>query len=210
MKKAIIFVLGFLLSASALVPAIRAAAPEQDQSAAVVKAVEDTFGPAVEPLTALKPFYLTGDFNGDRIPDLLVVVQIKLKRSELLKDVTVLNPFYSGRFHSPGYPTDPAADPRRGFAIIHGSKAGWKTPLPRGKYLLAGESPITVTMSFATGAPGEGNSYFRLVKKGSKEYRTTFRQPKARGDLIDLPTNGAGSYLYWNGRTYQWEEYDAD
>jgi len=209
MKKSMVLVFSLWLIATAPAPQITAAADDADQSAAIVKAVQEAFGPAVEAMTALKPFHLTGDFNGDGIKDLFVVVNIKLKRSELKKDVLVLNPFYSDPAYPPGYPVDPAANPRRGFVIMHGAKTGWNHPLPRGKFLLAGDSPITVTMSSVTGPSEYGNVYFQLFKKGSKDYRNLSKR-RAKGDLIDLPTNGAGSFLYWNGRTYRWEEYDAD
>jgi hypothetical protein len=112
------------------------------QSDVVTKALATSLGPALQAANGFKPFYLTGDFNGDGMQDLLVVVRIKLRRSELSKDVLVLNPFYKDSGYGPAYPPDPTAKPTLAFAIIHGAKAGWKTSESTGKFLLVGASPI--------------------------------------------------------------------
>src|SRR6185503_3603176 len=65
------------------------------QSVPVTETLQASFGSAVEAVTAFKPFYLTGDFNGDGMQDIVIVVRIKERRSALPKDVRVINPFYS-------------------------------------------------------------------------------------------------------------------
>jgi len=47
------------------------------QLAAVTEALRTDFGPAVEAVAAFKPFYVTGDFNGDGAEDIVVVVRIR-------------------------------------------------------------------------------------------------------------------------------------
>jgi hypothetical protein len=176
------------------------------QSAVVTKALATSFGPALEPVTGFRPFYLTGDFNGDGMPDLLVVVLIKRRRSELPKDVRVLNPFYNDRSYGPNYPTDPAAKPTLAFAVIHGTKAGWKTSESAGKFLLVGPSPILI-MEYDR-EKSDPNGGIELKRKRSTPRKGGWPPAAAKGDSIYLPTEGSDSILYWNGTTYRWEEGD--
>ena len=55
-----------------------------DQSAAVTEALQASFGSVVEAVTGFAPFYLTGDFNGDRMQDIVVVVLIVMGRRPYL------------------------------------------------------------------------------------------------------------------------------
>ena len=103
--------------------------------------LQTSFGSAVEPVSAFKPYYLTGDFNGDRAQDILIVVRIKGTRAELASDVTLYNPFERPKAV---FPTNPSANPTLAFAIIHGSKPGWQTPPALEKFLLLGETPILI------------------------------------------------------------------
>lgn len=186
--------------------------PKVSQTVVVTKALVTSFGPALEPLTGFKPFYLTGDFNGDGMQDLLVVVRIKLRRSELPKDVRVLNPFYNDPAYGAAYPSDPAAKPTLAFAIIHGTKAGWKTSESTGKFLLVGESPILVMEQdrekYVASNGMDPNNGMKLMRKRSKPRKGEWPPAAAKGDSIYLPTSGSDSILYWNGKTYRWEEGD--
>src|SRR5882762_8171281 len=56
------------------------------QSAAIIEKVRAGFGSAVEAVTVFSPFYLAGDFNGDGVGDIAVVVRVKGSRSTLSKD----------------------------------------------------------------------------------------------------------------------------
>jgi hypothetical protein len=205
MKKAALLLAVCLFSLTAVASlSARPVVPYDNQSEVITRTLRTSFGPAVEAVTESNPFHLTGDFNGDGMQDLLVLVVIKLKRTELMKDVRVLNPFYQDA--GPGYPRDPATKTRRALAIIHGSKSGWSNPLPRGKFLLSGESPILVTF-MDRDPPRDG---MKVVKRGSKQSRLFPRRARMHGDIIDMATGGAAAFLYWDGRTYQWDEYDAD
>ena len=95
----------------------------------------------MEPVSAFKPYYLTGDFNGDGAQDILIVVRIKGTRAELASDVTLYNPFERPKAV---FPANPSANPTLAFAIIHGSKPGWQTPPALEKFLLLGETPILI------------------------------------------------------------------
>ena len=174
------------------------------QSDVVTKALATSFGPALQAANGFKPFYLTGDFNGDGMQDLLVVVRIKLRRSELPKDVRVLNPFYNDPGYGPAYPPDPAAKPTLAFAIIHGSKAGWKTSESTGKFLLVGASPIlAMEHDREKSAPDSG---MELMRKRARPRKRGWPPAAAKGESIYLQTEGSDSILYWNGKTYRWEE----
>ena len=117
-------------------------ASQSSKTAAVTEALKTSFGSSLDAVTAFDPFYLTGDFNGDGAQDIMVVVRIKGRRSDLPPDVKVVNPFY--RVAGPAYPADAAAKPTLAFAIIHGTKAGWKNAQTAGKFLLVGVSPILI------------------------------------------------------------------
>ncbi|MEO7970639.1 MAG: hypothetical protein ABI698_05015, partial [bacterium] len=99
------------------------------QSAAVSAALQTNFGSALAASTAFKPFYMTGDFNGDGAQDIVIVVLVKAGRSALPKDVRILNPFeFQG---TTKFPANPTTENKLALAIIH----GWKNPQASAKYL---------------------------------------------------------------------------
>jgi hypothetical protein len=177
------------------------------QVAAVTEALQTSFGAAVEAVRGFQPFYLTGDFNGDGAPDILIVVRIKKNQRELPKDIKVVNPF--GYSAGAAFPTNPAAKPILALAIIHGTKTGWKTQQSGGKFLLVGESPILI-LEYSRGIsnhPADHVNLMEIISKLGKRPRGAARPPAAaRGDAILLATEAADSLLYWNGKTYRWEE----
>ncbi len=183
-----------------------AKASQSTQSAAVIEVLKTSFGPALEPAIRFKPFYLTGDFNGDGVQDVAIVVRIKGRRRDLAPDVKVLNPFDDGPRVT--FPADPAAEPTLAFAIIHGSAAGWKTSQPAGKFLLLGESPILILeYDRSTGKPEDAKDLMEIMTKRARRRRGQAWPPAtAKGDSIVLETEAINSILYWNGKTYRWEE----
>jgi hypothetical protein len=180
-------------------------ANQANQTAGVTEALKASFGSALEAVTAFNPFYLTGDFNGDGAQDIVIVTRIKGRRGDLPPDVKVLNPFY--RVAGPAYPTDPAAKPTLAFAISHGTKAGWKNAPMAEKFLLVGESPILIMENDrATGRPEDAKNLMEIKSKLGKRRGATWPPAAARGDSIILETEAINSILYWNGKTYRWEE----
>src|ERR1044072_126365 len=121
-----------ILTACLLSAASSAAQPQT--RASLSAAVQTSFGSVLKPVSYAKPFYLTGDFNGDRLQDLAVVVRVKGSRGSLPKDVRVLNPFdpQSGST----FPVDPGKENKLAIALIH----SWKNPQSAGKFLLLGDS----------------------------------------------------------------------
>ncbi|HUS09949.1 MAG TPA: hypothetical protein VMZ30_05730, partial [Pyrinomonadaceae bacterium] len=108
------------------------------QTAAVIHAVQNHFGTAVEPATTFQPFNIVGDFNGDGVEDAAVVVRIKGIRTALPGNVRLLNPFEPRGAIK--FPTNPGAQNKLGLAILH----SWKIAEAPGKFLLIGESPILI------------------------------------------------------------------
>ena len=173
----------------------------------LTNALQTAFGSTVEAVTTFKPFYLTADFNGDGAEDVLIAVRIKGHRSELQKDVKLLNPFGYGAKLT--FPADPVATPTLAIAIIHGGKGGWQSSSAAGKFLLVGESPVLILENDrATSAYPEGRiDLMSIINKRGRRPRGALRAPAAaRGDAVLLGTEAADSILYWNGKTYRWEE----
>jgi hypothetical protein len=179
----------------------------QTTQAVVLAALNASFGTAVEPVTAFKPYYLTGDFNGDGAEDILIVVRVKGHRSDLPKDARLLTPFdYAGTKTT--FPADPTNKVTFALAIIHGSRPGWKAAPFAGKFLLFGESPVlALESSRAEAQPDAREQLIEIIRKRAKRPRGSLPPPKdAKGDVIWLGTEAADSFLYWNGKTYRWYE----
>jgi hypothetical protein len=195
-----------LLLKSAIVIAVSllsvASSPSQTPTrAGLNEVVHSSFGDVVEPITYSKPFYLTGDFNGDRVQDLVIVVRVKGSRISLPKDVRVLNPFDADA--GIAFPSDPAKENKFAIALIH----SWKNSQPAGKFLLIGDSPILILEnSRPTSGPEAGD--MKLLVRNAR--RRNFPRA-AKGDVILLVTEvGGDSQLYWNGKTYLWEDSAED
>ncbi|MGH9932816.1 MAG: hypothetical protein ACREA9_26740, partial [Pyrinomonadaceae bacterium] len=178
----------------------------QPSQSALREVLQTSFGSAVEVVTAFKPFYLTGDFNGDGAQDILIVVHITGPRAELAVDVKVYNPFERPKAT---FPADPSANPTLALAIIHGSKPGWQTPTALEKFLLFGQTPILILNygRVMNGEPQDRKDLMELLTKRSTRFRGDGWPPaSAKGDSIVLGTEATDSILYWNGKTYRWEE----
>jgi hypothetical protein len=177
---------------------------------AVTEALQTSFGSAVDAARSFQPFYLTGDFNGDGAQDILIVTWIKGKQNELAQGIRVINPFDYGAGRVV-WPSNPAAKPMLALAIIHGDQTGWKTARPAGKFLLVGESPILILEDrrALSVQPEDRVGLIEIMSKRGKRRRGAIWPPRAaQGDSILLPTEATDSILYWNGKTYRWEEGD--
>jgi len=176
------------------------------QSSAVTEALHTSYGSAVEAVTGFAPFYLTGDFNGDAMQDIAIVVRIKEPRTALPKDVRLVNPFWYGPKVT--FPTDLTTEPKLAFAIIH----GWKIPKSAKKFLLVGDAPLLIFDYGRTSHPESAKGLMALMSRRGKRPRGVTFPRTAKGDVILLWTEVGDddTPLYWNGRTYKWEEGSYD
>ena len=203
----------FLLLCFAITPVSNTqhqAAPSKDQTnpsqAALVETVQKHFGATVEVVTAFQPFSVAGEFNGDGAQDVVVVVRIKARRNALPTNVKLLNPFETRSAIK--FPANPDSQNKLALAIIH----GWKTETV-GKFLLLGESPVLI-MQYARAISSEQGDKQNLIslmsKRGRRPAGVTLPRG-SKGDVILLATEvGGDSLLYWNGRTYLWEDAAED
>jgi hypothetical protein len=156
--------------------------------------VRNFFGTSVEVADDLKPYYWTGDFNGDKITDLLLMVRLKGSTSALPKDVVVLS-FWKASTQLNPLPQAPEL----ALAIIHGGGAGWSAA-PTGKYVIYGRDFFSSPMWESTIT----KSLISVRHKGSKKSRVAGPPATAKGDSISLATEaGINTFVYWNGKTYR-------
>jgi hypothetical protein len=176
------------------------------QATVIAETLKTSFGSALAVAKGFKPYYVTGDFNGDAAQDILVVTHLKGQRDELQGDVKLYDPFERPKAI---YPADPSANPTLALAIIHGGKAGWQTPPALEKFLLFGSSPVLILnyQRLASSETQDKEALMELLRKGSRKYRGSGWPPAgAKGDSIVLGTEATDSILYWNGKNYRWEE----
>lgn len=168
----------------------------QDTAAKAEAAVLRLFGANVEIAKDKKPYFLTGDFNGDSRQDLIVLIHLKGAKSSLPKEVVVLNPWgYEGK--------GAQASSDLALAVVHGTSAGWDTQTPAGRYLLA-DRDYFATPTWEGPTP-DGVSLLSLRKKRPARGSKAEAAPRmARGDAVAIPTEaGIDIYLYWDGKTYK-------
>jgi hypothetical protein len=178
-------------------------AQTQANQTTVAAAVRAGLGPSFEGVTAFHPFFVTGDFNGDNVQDLCVVVRIK-QRSAWPKELHLLDPFQGGPM---SWPKDLTSEPKLALAIIH----SWLKQDPT-RYLLIGESPILILEAdrMQIGIEDRKN-LIELMSRTGKRRRGQHFPRTAKGDVILMTTEvGGDSMLYWNGRTYRWEDSPDD
>ena len=139
------------------------------------------------------PYFLTGDLNGDRFRDLVVVVRLKVPSGKLAKGVAVLNPWKIQR-------TASSSPSGLALAILHGGREGWEgTPLRR--YLLTDRDFFASPMWQAS----TPKDLIGLVRKprATRQGRRLLPRP-AKGDAIRVATEaGIDTFLYWDGKAYR-------
>ena len=197
----------FLLLAASLLTVVASAlavAQSRPGRSEATEALQTSFGSAAEAVTTFDPYYLKGDFNGDGVADLLIVIRITGQNVLAGDGVRLLNPF------STSYKTAPTPMDQQplSLAIIHGARSG-KTARPAEMFLLSGESPILILENdrARSGEPGDRKNLMQIIRKRGRRTRGASRVPAAaRGDAILLGTEAAEGILYWNGKTYRWQK----
>lgn len=170
----------------------------QAQNADLIK---NTFGPNVEVVGGAKPTELKGDFNGDGLQDIAVLVTPKGKRGDLAPGVTIALTSEGAR------PLDPASvlNGKNSLAVIHGSASGLQSP--QAKYLIYDFGWI--------GWKGPENGTLVVIpkaeqKKDRKGYLTLAPNHRVglpdvnKGAVIVVPTDAnINTVLYWDGSKYR-------
>jgi hypothetical protein len=178
-----------------------------NQSAAIAQVMQRDFGDAVEMVTAFQPCYVVGDFNGDGAEDAALVVRIMERRNALPQDAKLLNPFESRGAIK--FPANPVVENKLALAIVH----NWKAAQTTARFLLIGESPVLILQhARATSSErGDRQNLMGLMSKRRKRRPGETLPRGSKGDVILLATEvGGDSLLYWNGRTYLWEDSAED
>ncbi len=131
--------------------------------------------------TKATPYKLTGDFDGDKIEDVAVVVKLSDTVKNIENAVTVEYPYAFGK----DVDTDILA-----LFIIHGKNKGWQVA-QKSSVLLLGRNSALVFEKSRLNETGEA---MRIQKK------------KGGKDSLYLITEGADGTIRWNGKKYVWTE----
>ncbi len=131
--------------------------------------------------TRATPHKLIGDFNGDKIKDVAVIVNLSDTVENIEKTVKVQYPYYFGK----DVDTDILA-----LFIIHGKGKGWEFAQKSAVLLLGRNSALIFQKD-------------RLNETGDAMQAKQDRRKKTSLYLI---TEGADGTIKWNGKKYIWSE----
>lgn len=172
---------------------------------ATMKDVEEKihriFGDNVTIDDAFKPNYIVGDFNGDKVEDLAVVVRAAPgKLSDINNDLANWIIQDADKFFLPGpgsriVTMPPIENPKveEGetlLAVIHGyGPTGWRNPDARQTYLVkhAAANFVGTTRSFR-------EQYIRSMKLVIET------------DVIEENRNHRRGFIFWTGSNYAWHQ----
>lgn len=176
----------------------------------VTEAINQHYNGGVAAATQFKPFYVSGDFNADSATDVLAVVRLKVERSQLPKDVRVVNPF---GFSDITRPNQSSSAEGEGvalcLAIMHGGKGSDKVAA---KYLLLGGAPLLILDNGRT-QPDDVKGLMSVIAASRTRQRryAEYRIPAtARGAWIRVSTQVGDGFIYWDGKTYHFTDSPED
>jgi hypothetical protein len=157
----------------------------------IESAVHAGFGARVVVMKSEQPFYLLADFNGDGKDDIAVLVNIETALDEIAAhEVKFMNiDPYSKQNGSELDPKRVTTHNCNGVAIIHGSEAGWATPVNNQRFIFY-----------------ECFSPFSLVRRQASRQRPTTRRSASilKRDAIQLDLESGGrTIVYWDGQAYK-------
>lgn len=179
----------------------------------VAAAIDTNYNSAVEAVTQFKPFYLMGDFNADGAQDLLAIIKLKVAQGRLPKNARIVKPF--GFEDNASVNQSSSAEGERvalGLAILHGGKGGWRTGTPSARYLLLGGSPLQILTydNISSNAVKDLMSLVPASRVRRRRY-SEFRVPQtARGAWILVGTQVGEGLVYWDGKTYRFQDSPDD
>lgn len=129
------------------------------------------------------PYTLTGDFNGDKIEDVAVIVDINDTVENIGRAIKIENPY--ARAWGNEINTKLLA-----LFIIHGKGKGWQFA-QKSSVLLLGRNSALIFQKERLNETGKGMQ----IEKGK------------RGKVsIIFPTEASEGILNWNGKKYSWRE----
>lgn len=187
------------------------AAYDDSLASQATAAINNHYNSTVEAVTQFQPFYLTGDFNADGAQDLLSVVKLKVAQGQLPKDVRIVKPFGFEGTESPSSSAG-VETTALGLAILHGGKGGWRVGKPAAKYLLMGGSPLLILTNdnIIANQVKDLMSVIPASRARRRKY-SEFRVPQtARGAWIMVGTQVGEGLVYWDGKTYRFQDSPDD
>lgn len=134
--------------------------------------------------TEAVPYELIGDFNGDKVNDVAVIVSLYDTVKNVAKNVKIEYPYFLGK--------EVDAEDLALF-IIHGKGKGWKFA-QKSSVLFLGRSSVLIFQKSRLGEQGE-KGYNWEIKKARR----------GRSDLF-FGTEGSDGTMKWNGKKYVWSE----
>jgi hypothetical protein len=137
------------------------------------------------------PSFVVGDFNGDRSPDVAVVLKVAQGKTSQMNQQfppwILKDPFVAV---APGKAPLRVLDNEILLAVIHGyGSEGWRDPQATQTYLLKN----------STGPKIEARSKAEVIAANQGK-----KLPQLRGDLIGEVLKGKPGYLYYAVSTYSW------
>lgn len=135
----------------------------------------------------LSPKSIQIDFDGDGIPDKVLVTGLKGSAIELSKIDTLVRPWQFNQ--SQVNTSDLSAGSKKNFFIVLSkTNAG---------YVVSDANPISILDTEAA------QELFTVKKSELNEMGLSTIAGKTKGDLLGIPTEaGIDTYLYWNGKTF--------
>jgi hypothetical protein len=171
LRTAVFFVLSVCLNLS--IPAQTASKVED-----LVKSLS---GEKLKVESKATPYKLVGDFNGDKIEDVAVIVSLSDTVEKTAKTVKVAYPYYFGK--------EVDAEDLALF-IIHGKGKGWQFA-QKSSVLFLGRNSALIFQKARLGEKGDGMELDK-DKRGKVS--------------IYFVTEGSSGTLKWNGKKYVWTE----
>jgi hypothetical protein len=133
--------------------------------------------------TTATPYKLVGDFNGDKVEDVAVIVSLADTVENIRRAIKIENP-YAGAWG------DEINTELLALFIIHGKGKGWQFA-QESSVLLLGQNSALI---FQKGRLGESGDGMKIEKDRRGRVRIVF------------PTEASEGILKWNGKTYAWNE----
>lgn len=163
---------------------LTSSAAEPQTAKKVEDLVKSLSGSKLKVETKAVPYQLVGDFNGDKIKDVAVIVSLSDTVKNIAKTVKIEYPYYSGK--------EVDAEDLALF-VIHGAGKGWQFA-QKSSVLFLGRSSALIFQKSRLGEHGENGNNWEIEKD------------KRGRERLFFATEGSDGTLKWNGKKYIWTE----